>query len=168
MPPTDDPLPSCSLSAPNTQPTNPINPSRHPCVTCQRRKVKCDRRSPCTRCLTYGHECAQPALQREPRRPARKSQDLVARVRQLEDALEEAREKLRVHETTNENVGAEMPVPVEASVEVKEEGESLDSLLGHLIIGEDKSRYISTSSWANFAWEVSYSHIPMFNHVLTS
>lgn len=58
---------------------------------------------------------------------------------------------LGLHATSNDD--SQCDISTEAS-EVKTESDALDNLLGHLIIDEDRSRYISTSSWANFAWEV--------------
>ena len=71
----------------------------------------------------------------------------------MEDALEEVRAQLNSQTTSNEENSFEASSG--GSVRVKGETSSIDDLLGHLIIDEDKSRYISTSSWANFAWEVS-------------
>lgn len=61
---------------------------------------------------------------------------------------------LSLHATSNED--SQCDITTERTEGVKAEPDTLDNLLGHLIIDEDKSRYMSTSSWANFAWEVTF------------
>lgn len=129
--------------------------SRHPCVTCQRRKVRCDRNNPCTRCLRSGQECKQPEAFRAPRRPPRKQQaNVLDRVRQLEDSLEQVRH-LVSHvpqvKAKSDEVGGGVEVRVE-EVEIKQE--KVEDSLGRLIIEEERSRYVSGSAWANLANQV--------------
>jgi hypothetical protein len=154
-PPTSGLSASASASA-SASPTSTASTSvtRHPCISCQRHKVKCDRRSPCSRCLTHGKECRQPDAQRAPRRPPRKSHDVLDRVRQLEASLDEMRTLLKRSAVAEQHSTAE--AAVRHSNSVKEEPESLDTSLGHLIIDDDRSRYVSTTSWANLTDEVRY------------
>ncbi|KAK0104452.1 hypothetical protein ONS95_004741 [Cadophora gregata] len=66
------------------------------CVTCRRRKVKCDKRNPCTNCAKAGSVCVFPAPGRAPRRPrqggkvvSEREAELLKRLRRLEGVVEE-------------------------------------------------------------------------------
>lgn len=63
------------------------------CVNCRRRKVRCDRRHPCSPCTRNEAECVFPVSGRIPRRsrgpnypkpPAQKQEELLGRLRRLE------------------------------------------------------------------------------------
>ena len=59
------------------------------CVTCRKRKVKCDKRHPCSNCTKASIECVFPGPGRAPRR-SRKPADteLLARLRRLEGVVQ--------------------------------------------------------------------------------
>jgi hypothetical protein len=65
------------------------------CVTCRRRKVKCDKQVPCTNCKKAQTECVFPAPGRAPRRPRQgkvvteREAELLKRLRRLEGVVEE-------------------------------------------------------------------------------
>jgi len=123
---------------------SPTAATRHPCTSCQRRKVKCDRLLPCTGCLTHGQECQQPVAQRAPRRARRTRDDTVhQRMRQLEMSLEEIRDTVVRNETN----------PVAAGTIVVD-GSLPEDSAGKLILEDGKSRYVSGSSWENLTNEV--------------
>ena len=96
-PPTGD-LPPANLPPANLQPTQPAPAAAptvssstglrlHACVSCQKRKVKCDRRDPCVHCTKMDIPCvaSNPA---PPRRRKRKTEsDLLHRVKRCEDML---------------------------------------------------------------------------------
>ncbi|KAI1487406.1 hypothetical protein F5X96DRAFT_150373 [Biscogniauxia mediterranea] len=60
----------------------------HSCVLCQQRKVRCDKKKPCSNCVKAGVECRvvppQPPRRRKKRIPER---DLVDRLRKYETLL---------------------------------------------------------------------------------
>lgn len=70
------------------------------CVTCRRRKVRCDRRAPCSNCAAGSIECHYPPSNRAPRRShdhaaalkraeeKHRSVELLERIRRLEGILE--------------------------------------------------------------------------------
>jgi hypothetical protein len=63
---------------------SPSSLNRMACSFCRRRKLKCDRRSPCESCQKFGFECEYaPGISSGNGRPDLKS----SRVRQLEDRL---------------------------------------------------------------------------------
>ncbi|CZT13198.1 related to binuclear zinc cluster transcription factor that regulates the ratio between aurofusarin and rubrofusarin biosynthesis [Rhynchosporium agropyri] len=66
------------------------------CVTCRRRKVKCDKKDPCTNCAKASSLCVFPAPGRAPRRPrqggkavSEREAELLKRLRKLEGVVEE-------------------------------------------------------------------------------
>ncbi|KAF8865249.1 hypothetical protein BDZ45DRAFT_796570 [Acephala macrosclerotiorum] len=66
------------------------------CVTCRRRKVKCDKSNPCSNCTKAGSLCVFPAPGRAPRRPrqggkvvSEREAELLKRLRRLEGVVEE-------------------------------------------------------------------------------
>lgn len=66
------------------------------CVTCRRRKVRCNKRTPCSNCIKAGIECVFPAPGRAPRKPKRpQDAELLSRLRRLEGVIEHIREKKR-------------------------------------------------------------------------
>jgi hypothetical protein len=67
-----------------------LSPNPRSCVTCRRRKVKCDKRHPCSNCSKAGIECIFPAPGRAPRKPRLKpaDPDLAERLRRLESLVQ--------------------------------------------------------------------------------
>ncbi|KAF4618365.1 hypothetical protein G7Y89_g14938 [Cudoniella acicularis] len=70
--------------------------SARSCVTCRRRKVKCDKQEPCSNCTKAGSQCVFPAPGRAPRRPraggkntSEREAELLKRLRRLEGVVEE-------------------------------------------------------------------------------
>ena len=64
------------------------------CVTCRRRKVRCNKRTPCSNCIKAGIECVFPAPGRAPRKPKRpQDAELLSRLRRLEGVIERIRDK---------------------------------------------------------------------------
>ncbi|KAF3768068.1 hypothetical protein M406DRAFT_338708 [Cryphonectria parasitica EP155] len=56
------------------------------CSSCQQRKVKCDRKSPCAACVKSGTHCVAPSGPRR-RRPRFPERELLNRLRQFEELL---------------------------------------------------------------------------------
>lgn len=123
--------------------------SKHPCVTCQRRKVKCDRRDPCTRCLN----CKQPEAHRAPRRPQKREANVLNRVRQLEISLK----RMQALVADGKRAQDQKTKNAKGVHNSTDETRILEDSVGRLIIDDEKTRYISGSSWANLADQVSTS-----------
>jgi hypothetical protein len=162
-PPSRVQKPSGSISGPSAL----AGPSPNPrsCVTCRRRKVKCDKKNPCSNCVRAKIECIFPGPGRAPRK-SRKPPDaeLLDRLRRLEGVVsslnaqveeheQEAadREKERQSSTTEEpcayaNKGA--------SVAVDNSVEGLENRFGRLVVEKGRSRYINNSFWASLNNEV--------------
>ncbi|KAJ5157189.1 uncharacterized protein N7482_008289 [Penicillium canariense] len=89
--PTSEKAPS---SAPPGMPATASRPapdiaSSRSCVTCRRRKVRCNKRSPCSNCVKAGIDCVFPPPGRAPRRSKRPPDtELLSRLRRLEGVIE--------------------------------------------------------------------------------
>lgn len=57
------------------------------CVLCQKRKVKCDRKAPCTNCLKSGAQCVPASLAQRRRRRRFPERALLERLHKYEDLL---------------------------------------------------------------------------------
>ncbi|KAI4593423.1 hypothetical protein KJ359_009313 [Pestalotiopsis sp. 9143b] len=91
---------------PSVEPSATLNPRS--CVTCRRRKVRCDKRMPCGNCRKARISCIFPAPGRAPRRPrprdpnappkqtSEREVELVKRLRKLEGIVEELSGQIEV------------------------------------------------------------------------
>ncbi|KAJ5678830.1 hypothetical protein N7462_007074 [Penicillium macrosclerotiorum] len=76
------------VPAPATAPRPDLASSRS-CVTCRRRKVRCNKRSPCSNCTKASIECIFPPPGRAPRKSKRPPDaELLSRLRRLEGVIE--------------------------------------------------------------------------------
>lgn len=74
--------------APDTVSSSSSSSSRS-CVTCRRRKVRCNKRSPCSNCVKAGIDCVFPPPGRAPRKSKRPPDgELLSRLRRLEGVIE--------------------------------------------------------------------------------
>ncbi len=88
--------PSDSASANATRTTPPTNGANgssglnsRSCITCRKRKVRCDKRHPCSNCNRAAIECVFPGPGRAPRRSRKpENQELLARLRRLEGVVQ--------------------------------------------------------------------------------
>jgi hypothetical protein len=71
-----------SPAAPTTKPQRVLS-----CVLCSQRKVKCDRKSPCTNCVKAGAQCVSAASVPRQRRRRFPERELLDRLRLYEDLL---------------------------------------------------------------------------------
>ncbi|KAL9104508.1 MAG: hypothetical protein Q9163_000539 [Psora crenata] len=175
------PNPPSSLQKRATPPApNGLNPRS--CVTCRKRKVKCDKRHPCSNCIKAAIECIFPGPGRAPRR-SRKPPDteLLARLRRLEgvvqslgkgiddggDVLLDAQPGLDSDKPTTENghsqskpnlenaglVGAFEPKNGRGCDDAKTNG--MVKEFGRLVVEEGRSRYVSNKFWTSLSEEVT-------------
>ncbi|KAL5381293.1 hypothetical protein DPSP01_007285 [Paraphaeosphaeria sporulosa] len=146
------------------------------CVTCRRRKVKCDKKQPCSNCARAKIECIFPGPGRAPRK-SRKPADgeLMERLRRLEGVVQSLNAQVEEHEQQDaereKNGGAVSGCPlgdagveqggcpsgrdlVGASVVADNSVEGLETRFGRLVVDEGRSRYINNSFWASLNNEV--------------
>ncbi|BDD59411.1 hypothetical protein MAP00_004619 [Monascus purpureus] len=80
------------------------------CVTCRRRKVRCDKTIPCANCIKVGVECVFPAPGRAPRKSKRPSEtQLLDRLKRLEGVIDQLRGENGRHPSVNVDAVAGIP-----------------------------------------------------------
>jgi hypothetical protein len=158
---------AASTTTPSSATAGAPGPALNPrsCVTCRRRKVRCDKRYPCANCQKAHIDCIFPAPGRAPRRP-RKPPDgeLLARLRRLEGVVQslgvqvddEEPDPLPELDRTNTN-GAQVKPEYGVDTEVKADirPESLNESFGRLVVDDKgRSRYVNNRFWAALSNEV--------------
>jgi hypothetical protein len=148
------------------------------CVTCRRRKVRCDRRNPCNHCTKAGIECVFPSssgrgfhhhAHDEASRQAKKKQsELLGRLRRLEGVVEDLTEQLRTRAESESSPSAagrsSSSAQRQGSLVSTDDGLSraedpeivkLEQNVGQLVIDESGTRYVGNTFWTAFQTEVS-------------
>ncbi|KAF2186646.1 hypothetical protein K469DRAFT_706628 [Zopfia rhizophila CBS 207.26] len=148
---------SNSLSGPSGTP-NPRS-----CVTCRKRKVKCDKKHPCSNCARAKIECVFPGPGRAPRK-SRKPLDgeLMERLRRLEGVVQSLNAQVEEEQTNGGEEKSRQGSAVggcpngreSPSVAVDNSVEGLESRFGRLVVDQGRSRYINNSFWASLNNEV--------------
>ena len=146
------------------------------CITCRKRKVRCDKRQPCSNCNKAAIECIFPSPGRAPRR-SRKPPDteLLERLRKLEGVVQslgktaEEGDDVLINEKAPEDdrscqkrhnvmkggmIGAFEPPKKDSR---KDDGKEniLVKEFGRLVVDEGRSRYVSNNFWASLSEEVA-------------
>ena len=164
-------------SAPHTPGLNPRS-----CVTCRKRKVKCDKKPPCSNCVKASIECIFPKPGRAPRR-TKKPQDaeLLARLRRLEGVVQKLGKDTDGEDLSPERKNSQgssryaesqsprrtlvdrnekCPKSVKTNYEDAEERYNtlntfkLEKEMGKMVVGEGRSRYVSNGLWSGLTEEV--------------
>ncbi|KAI0555109.1 fungal-specific transcription factor domain-containing protein [Xylaria curta] len=136
-----------SMSAQLSQPAH-----LRSCVLCRQRKVKCDRRQPCSNCLRAGANCVHPpGAGRAAKRP-RQAVDakVLDRLSQLETTIrrlqQQAKDRDAEPQMTPECIEARARgIPVDDAIQ----GAEAATELGRLVVEESQSRYVSNVIWAD-------------------
>ncbi|KAL8805739.1 MAG: hypothetical protein Q9182_001772 [Xanthomendoza sp. 2 TL-2023] len=155
-------------------------PNPRSCVTCRKRKVRCDKRHPCSNCNRAAIECVFPGPGRAPRR-SRKPPDaeLLARLRRLEGVVQNLGKNLDEEEGNGEDTKDEaMPTNDTDSGTPKSPKKEKDKLpnscglfngpeprkksldgiskeFGRLVVDEGRSRYVSNNFWNSLGEEIA-------------
>ncbi|KAH7394618.1 hypothetical protein BKA66DRAFT_281863 [Pyrenochaeta sp. MPI-SDFR-AT-0127] len=152
------------------------------CTTCRRRKVKCDKKSPCSNCVRAKIECILPTPSRSSRRPRKPANgELLERLARLEGVINtlKSREPManRDDETTpfpqeSDEVESFRQWRKVANITGTEEADGVgyqddkpsttgtntnappELDIGRLVINEGGSRYVNNSFWATLDNEV--------------
>ena len=157
-------------------------PSIRSCVTCRRRKVRCNKRTPCSNCVKAGIECVFPPPGRAPRKSKRPHDaELLSRLRRLEGVIEHLSGKKSgaveplstVSSPSQQEPGSASPqegrqtTPQTQGVQAGKcpfvldsdpkavKPRNLEHDFGRLVIDEGRSRYVSNRLWASLGDEVS-------------
>ncbi|KAJ5543353.1 hypothetical protein N7535_005781 [Penicillium sp. DV-2018c] len=89
--PTSQPPPS-TITAPHHVAAEPPSSTFRSCMTCRRRKVRCNKRSPCSNCTKAGIDCIFPPPGRAPRKSRRPPDaELLSRLHRLEGVIDHLR-----------------------------------------------------------------------------
>lgn len=149
------------------------------CVTCRRRKVKCDKKPKCTNCVKGNIECTYPSPGRAPRKP-RKPQDseLLERLRKLEGVVQmlgtavpleegesppkeeqdepqrEETQEERIQRACRELKELKKEKAAQDAAKGPQKDQALEKRFGRLVVDEGRSRYINPSFWASLSDEV--------------
>ena len=135
------------------------------CVTCRKRKVKCDKVHPCSNCNRAHIECVFPAPGRAPRKVRKlgegRDKELMERLRRLEGVVKGMGVEVPGKEIAGK--GADVPAGKEGDREVsldeqqEDEGVSRESGSGnnraqsfHDVEHEDKTRWVEESNKGRF------------------
>jgi hypothetical protein len=136
------------------------------CVTCRKRKVKCDKKQPCSNCTRAKIECIFPGPGRAPRK-SRKPPDgeLMDRLKRLEGVVLSLNAQVEEHEQENaerekrENGTSEQSCQGDQResrpvVATDNSVQGLETRFGRLVVDQGRSRYINNSFWASLNNEV--------------
>ncbi|KAL4871613.1 hypothetical protein BDV12DRAFT_25112 [Aspergillus spectabilis] len=170
------PLTSSSLGDRNVDGPPPQNhasqdpPALRSCVTCRRRKVRCNKRSPCSNCTKAGIECIFPSPGRAPRRvkrPPAENTELLSRLRQLESIVEAAITNPNTQNTPSPPQKRSDRSTDELPARLQDEGHAgcpitssskqspaLEHEFGRLVIEDNRSRYVSNRFWASLGDQI--------------
>ncbi|KAI0466407.1 fungal-specific transcription factor domain-containing protein [Xylaria cf. heliscus] len=122
------------------------------CVLCRQRKVKCDRRQPCSNCLRAGANCVHPpGAGRAAKRP-RQAVDVkvLDRLSQLETTIRRLQQQTKDRDA-EAHITSELTPATESRALVDDESQETDvaTELGRLVVEESQSRYVSNIMWAD-------------------
>ncbi|EXJ76839.1 hypothetical protein A1O3_10484 [Capronia epimyces CBS 606.96] len=152
-----------ATSAP-TSSTSRLNPRS--CVTCRRRKVRCNKENPCANCIRAGIECVFPGPGRAPRK-SRKPPDteLLARLQRLEGVVHSLGAQVDENGVLSSTVTGSTDIRVRfgdtqsgdspTSDRSDSKRQSIDKHSGRLLINEDRSRYVNSAFWTSMSDEIT-------------
>ncbi|KAI0895371.1 fungal-specific transcription factor domain-containing protein [Annulohypoxylon nitens] len=115
---------------PSTTPSSALNPRS--CVTCRRRKVRCDKFMPCGNCRKAQIQCVFPAPGRAPRRPRAKDPnappkqtsereiELMKRLRKLESIVEDLSGQIEVETARHTSSGGSPEATIDGGSQDRE------------------------------------------------
>ncbi|KAH8809020.1 hypothetical protein F5884DRAFT_390978 [Xylogone sp. PMI_703] len=153
----------------NTEsPSQPLTPSYappltrgHSCLSCQKRKVRCNGQRPCSACIKSGRECVSKGPTSARERKARANpifkEDIRSRLQRCEELLKKAGIDV------DSEVGQSPVARIERSLDSISAGlgESVAaSETGKLIVEKGHSRYIENNLWTGLNEELQESDAP--------
>lgn len=162
---TKAPKPNTTSPPTNGAGVSSLNPRS--CVTCRKRKVRCDKRHPCINCNKAGIECVFPGPGRAPRR-SRKPPDteLLARLRRLEgvvkhmgrdpeEDIKSADNASGADDLANKDPGNDHSQFFDHLKQRDNQGaDNLVKDFGRLVVEEGRSRYVANRFWTALSEEV--------------
>jgi hypothetical protein len=175
------PAPDSSHASPAPDPRSSA-PKPRSCAVCRTRKVRCDKKSPCSNCRRANIPCVLPTVDKLPRwarqlerrnnhggpslPPTEQAAGKVLdRLRNLEDLVRDLRGQLEQAHAASSNEPSAVNSPGSASTHRDAEVQAFNSdardtdgirkQLGHMVIQDaDQSRYVSSAFWSRVDDEV--------------
>ncbi|KAH8679721.1 fungal-specific transcription factor domain-containing protein [Tricladium varicosporioides] len=130
--------------------------SARSCVTCRRRKVKCDKQEPCSNCVKAGSQCIFPAPGRAPRRPrvggtgsSEREAELLKRLRRLEGVVEELSGQVEIEAVKNSPASDTSSLPKDG-----ESSEASSKIHNVRVVGMDEGSGATKKEWITRAWHM--------------
>lgn len=118
--------------------------SSRSCITCRQRKIRCDKRSPCSGCQKDKFSCAYPPkVHSRKRMQPESNQDLKLRLKRLEDLVQSLKEASDKDEKSLPAVNSNSSV----------RRNNADQ--GRLVVEGGETRYIENSFWITLSNEVT-------------
>ena len=133
------------------------------CVTCRRRKVRCDKKeTSCSNCSKAHIECIYPPPGRAPRKPRRPHDaELLKRLRRLESVVDslgaQVDEDGQVHEVDGAKEGRRSTFDgtiADSLSNGEKRRTSLEHGVGRLMLKDGRSRYVSNEFWSTLGEEI--------------
>ncbi|KAH7110171.1 hypothetical protein EDB81DRAFT_768977 [Dactylonectria macrodidyma] len=134
-------------------PPDQTKPLRN-CISCKERKVRCDRRRPCSKCTKAHQDCVVPTtgrILRQPRRirpepttMTRRQMDLVSRIRRLEDMVDHLHARYNGKQTKQDEGRTNNETPTREDMDQVEDGSYIDT---PSCLGVDLSAYQRVELW---------------------
>ncbi|RKK66537.1 hypothetical protein BFJ69_g15323 [Fusarium oxysporum] len=129
------------------------------CVTCRRRKIRCDRKEPCNNCTKNKIDCHFPVTGRIPRRtrdaktPAQKQSELLSRLRRLESVVTEL--AAQVEDENGAKTMGQITVDKEptesswatSSGSLDHQTSEFDEDFGRLVVDKDGGLHVGNRFW---------------------
>jgi len=137
------------------------------CEACRQRKVRCDKNSPCSRCIKRADVCVfSRPVERPKKRAKTRNEELLSRLQKLEGVMKKwgaSFDELEdgppvAAETGLDTHGRVCRASPEKESELEDgpsDGSSADTESGVLIAKDGHSRYISNRLWASMAEEIA-------------
>ncbi len=124
-------------------------PHLRSCITCRRRKTKCDKGSPCSGCVKSQFECVYPPPRQSRRKPKVDSNvALKARLEKLEGLVKNLDNKDAPKDTGSRSEVSSSETPSQ------NDPKNAKREIGRLVVEEGESRYIENSFWIALSNEV--------------
>lgn len=117
------------------------------CLNCRKRKIRCDRRDPCSHCVKSGLTCAFPVTGRTPTRRSKPNPDAGEKTRQRE--LLEKLNHLEAVVQRMQNCDEQQRQLAGGALD--------DDEIGTLVSIKTGSLYVDNGFWATLCEEVSFS-----------
>ncbi|KAF5676804.1 hypothetical protein FHETE_1997 [Fusarium heterosporum] len=130
------------------------------CVICRRRKVRCDRKDPCSNCIKSNIDCHFPVTGRIPRRsrdpnvdktPAQKQSELLSRLRRLESVVTEL--AAQVEDENGAAIGSAAMGQITVDASTSYHGTEYEDF-GRLVVDKDGGLHVGNRFWSVFCGEV--------------